>query len=113
MEMKMLYELLRAHPSVTVVLAHWGGGLLFYELMPEVREALRHVYYDIAASPFLYDESIYEIAVRILGSKKVLFGTDYPLVRHSRYLAPLRTHISSNEDRENILSKNARTILGV
>ncbi len=113
MELKMLYDLLRAYPSVTVVLAHWGGGLLFYELMPEVREALRHVYYDTAASPFLYDESIYGIAVRILGSRKVLFGTDYPLIRHSRYLDPLRKLIGSDEDRENILSKNARGILGI
>jgi predicted TIM-barrel fold metal-dependent hydrolase len=113
MEMMMLYELLRAYPSVPVVLAHWGGGLLFYELMPEVREALRHVYYDMAASPFLYDESIYGIAVSIVGSRKVLFGTDYPLIGHSRYLDPLRKYISSEEDRQNILSLNARGILGI
>ena len=43
------YRLALRHPEATLVLAHWGGGLPFYELMPEAREALRNVYYDTAA----------------------------------------------------------------
>ena len=42
-------------PGATIVMAHWGGGLPFYALMPEVREALADVYFDTAATPFLYD----------------------------------------------------------
>src|SRR5690606_1905380 len=25
------------YPDLKIILAHWGGGLLFYELMPEIR----------------------------------------------------------------------------
>ena len=38
-----LLTLAQNFPDLTIVLAHWGGGLPFYELMPEVREALRNV----------------------------------------------------------------------
>ena len=41
------------YPDLKMILAHWGGGLLFYELMPEIRKQNKNVYYDTAASPFL------------------------------------------------------------
>ncbi len=44
-------------PEVTLVCAHWGGGTVFYELMPEVARIMHHVYYDTAASPLLYQTS--------------------------------------------------------
>jgi predicted TIM-barrel fold metal-dependent hydrolase len=47
-----LLKLAQNFPDLKIVLAHWGGGLPFYELMPEVREALRNVYYDSAATSF-------------------------------------------------------------
>ena len=30
-------------PSLPIIFAHWGGGLCFYELMPELKEQLRNV----------------------------------------------------------------------
>ena len=51
-------------PDVTWVFAHWGGGLPFYALMPEVREALANAYFDSAASPFLYDAEVFSVASR-------------------------------------------------
>ena len=51
-----LWRFIQAHPDVVLVCAHWGGGLPFYALMPEVAAALGNVYFDTAASPFLYDE---------------------------------------------------------
>ena len=50
----LLYALITAYPDITHVLAHWGGGLPFYALMPEVKEVMKNVYFDSAASPFLY-----------------------------------------------------------
>src|SRR5699024_4769813 len=44
------------YPNLKIIYAHWGGGLLFYELMPEILEQNRNVYYDTAANPFLYDK---------------------------------------------------------
>ena len=86
LSLKEIYNVVQALKGVDLVLAHWGGGLFFYNsLKKEVPEALERVYYDTAASPFLYRPEIYELAVRIVGPEKVLFGSDYPLIKPSRY----------------------------
>lgn len=99
-------------PETTLVLAHWGGGLPFYELMPELRRALVHVYYDTAASLLLYDDAIFALAAR-LAPGKVLFGTDYPLIEPGRFLARLRAAGLGSEALEGVLGKSAASVLGL
>jgi predicted TIM-barrel fold metal-dependent hydrolase len=83
---KMIYDLAGAAKGVKLILAHWGGGLFFYHLLKkEVSEVLTDVYFDTAASPFLYRPDIYPIADRILGPGKILFGSDFPLLKPGRY----------------------------
>jgi predicted TIM-barrel fold metal-dependent hydrolase len=54
----------RLFPDVTLVCAHWGGGTIFYELMPDVARVMCNVYYDTAASLYLYQDDIFELAAR-------------------------------------------------
>lgn len=68
-----------SHPKLKLILAHWGGGLAFFEHNPRLRKTLRNVYYDTAASPLLYEPSIFRNLINIVGKEKVLFGSDYPL----------------------------------
>ncbi len=75
------YELACRYPELKLVFAHWGGGLFFYELMPKVSQQLRNVWYDTAASPLLYRTSpVFEVALRCVDHRKLLFGSDYPLL---------------------------------
>ncbi len=97
--------------DTTVILSHWGGGVLFYELMPEIKESFKNVYYDTAASPYLYENRIYDIAAGIVGSEKILFGTDFPLIGYPRYIDAIRDMDMSEEDKRNILGDNALRIL--
>ncbi|HEY5493822.1 MAG TPA: amidohydrolase family protein [Candidatus Anoxymicrobiaceae bacterium] len=108
----VVYRFLEKFPDVTVVLAHWGGGLCFYELMPEVAKVTSSVYYDTAASPFLYKPAVYEVAVKIVGSGRILFGTDYPLLRMRRHLDELEGAGLPADVKEGILGKNALALLG-
>jgi len=85
-EVERLVE--EAH-DLDLILAHWGGGFFFYELMPEVQRACARVYYDTAASPFLYRPEIFRVAA-LLAPERVLLGTDFPLLRPRRYLQQLR-----------------------
>jgi predicted TIM-barrel fold metal-dependent hydrolase len=89
-DLQDLYQWIEEHPSLDIVLAHWGGGLFFYELMPEVREACRRVHYDTAASPFLYRPEIYSHALGIVGTDRILLGSDFPLLHTRRYLQEIR-----------------------
>ena len=111
-ESGMLYNVIRDNPGVRIILSHWGGGIFIYELMPEVREAFRDVYYDTAASPFLYDNSIYRSAISITGSRKILFGTDFPLIAAGRYFKNIMAQEIEKTDLDNIMGNNATRILG-
>ena len=72
--------LAKAYPGLNLVFSHLGGGLFLYELMPEVRALLANVFYDTAATPYLYAKSVYEVAALACGAEKLIFGSDYPLV---------------------------------
>ena len=82
---KEALEFCSNHPELKVVLAHWGGGLFMYEVMPELRRILKNVWYDTAATPFLYDHSIFEAAAASGVVNKILYGSDAPLIRFGRY----------------------------
>ncbi|MFT5197196.1 MAG: putative TIM-barrel fold metal-dependent hydrolase [Candidatus Promineifilaceae bacterium] len=75
------YSLACRFPELKLILAHWGGGLFLYEIMPRVRKQLSRVWYDTAASPLLYPtKKIFSTALTCISHKKVLFGSDYPLL---------------------------------
>jgi predicted TIM-barrel fold metal-dependent hydrolase len=108
-----LYELIKAFPTTCFILAHWGGGLWWYQLMKrEVREVLTNTYFDTAASPFLYRPEIYEHALKIIGTEKILYGSDYPLLNLDRYLKELSQAGLTREQQSAILGGNSQRILG-
>jgi predicted TIM-barrel fold metal-dependent hydrolase len=100
------YELILSFPNLPIILGHWGGGLLFYELMPEVAKSMVNVYYDTAASPFLYSKKIYAIAREMVGVEKIFFGTDFPLISPQKYFKELEESGLSKQDQEKILGLN-------
>ncbi len=112
-EFSALYDAIQAVRGHPVVLAHWGGGILFYELMPEVREAFEGVYYDTAASPYLYRNDIFPAARTIVGAGKILFASDYPLIGYDRYLDAIESAPFSADEKRAILGGNARALLGL
>ncbi len=109
----MLYPLITSFPDLTLVCAHWGGGLPFYALMPEVKKAMSNVFFDTAASPFLYSPQIYNQVTQLIGADKVLFGSDYPLLAQSRLLKEINSADLSEEAKSLILSGNAQRLLGI
>lgn len=98
-----------AHPRLTIVLSHLGGGLCFYEFMPEIKKVFANVRYDVAALPFLYDKEAYRFIGSFL-SRKVLFGSDYPLLPVGRYLPAIK--VLEEEVQTQLLFGNAEEMLG-
>ncbi|MFW6195037.1 MAG: amidohydrolase family protein [Chloroflexota bacterium] len=85
-----LLALAEAFPLTRFVFAHWGGGLPFFALMPEVRKALENVWFDSAATPYLYDPAVFSVVSAALGTERMLFGSDFPLLDQSRVLDDAR-----------------------
>jgi len=106
------YALLRDHPSTKFVLAHWGGGLFFYALMKkEVKETLRNTWFDTAATPYLYVPDIYRIAGEIIGFERILFGSDFPLLRPGRYFSEMENAAIPEEALRMIKGENGARLL--
>jgi len=79
--------------------------------MPEVEEALKNAFFDTAATPFLYRDKIFKVAVDIIGSEKILFGTDFPLISHRRMLELVKGLDIGEDYKGKILGENGRRLL--
>jgi predicted TIM-barrel fold metal-dependent hydrolase len=112
-------QLARTFPDTNFILAHWGGGIPFYELSPKLKPALRNIYYDTAASPLIYDPAVFRRVVDLIGPERILFGTDYPLLCYpkltrepdlARQLDESRTGLTAAEQ-DAVLGGNLRRLL--
>ena len=109
----VLYALITVFPDLKLVCAHWGGGLPFYALMPEVKTAMKNVYFDTAASPFLYTPQVYGQVAQLVGAEKILFGSDYPLISPRRFFKEIDGAGFIGRSKKKILSGNAQKLLGM
>ncbi len=108
-----LLRFLLEFPELTVVAAHWGGGLPFYELMPEVAEQTRNVVYDSAASTYLYRSHVFPTVIDLVGSDRVMMATDYPVLRQDRFVKRIEKHNLSDDVMDAILWRNAARVYGL
>ncbi len=106
------YALCSRYPENKIILSHWGGGLLFYELMPEVRRTLQNVYYDTAASTLLYDERIFSAAMSWMPNK-ILWGSDYPLLRQKRFRDYVLNLPLTDDQQQALCGGNVFALLGL
>ena len=106
--MESIETFIEHHQELPIILAHFGGGLVFYELMKEMKEKLKNVYYDTAAGIFLYEPSIYNVLREIGVLDKIFFGTDYPLLPINRYEKSLET--LREEEKCLVIGENARKL---
>ncbi|MBW1840171.1 MAG: amidohydrolase [Deltaproteobacteria bacterium] len=112
--LRQIYDLVGQFPDAKIVLAHWGGGIFFFNLLRrEVKETLSNVYFDTAASPFLYDPDVYLIAKQIVGTEKILFGSDFPLLKPKRYFDEFKEAGLSAEDKARVCGGNAVRLLRI
>ena len=94
-------------------MAHFGGGLPFYALMPEVKESLRNVYFDSAASPYLYTRDVFTVAASLVSAERILLGSDYGLMRPRRLLKQARESGLDEGELAAVLGGNAARLLGL
>ncbi len=112
-------RLARDHPGATFILAHWGGGLALRG-PPAGGELPPKLYFDTAASPLLYDPGVFRRAVDRVGSGRILYGSDYPLILYpkldsrpgfTRFLGEIARSGLSEGERTAILGSNIRRLL--
>jgi len=115
MTLKEIYDFLHSFPNNNIILAHWGGGIFFYYLMKKLvqRGIKKHIGLILLASPYLYDKEIYSISTKIVGFDKILLGSDFPLIKPSRYLKEMNDAGLSNDAIGKICGENAASLLKI
>lgn len=102
---------LTAFPTVRFIAAHWGGGLPFYCLMPEVQRIAAHVWYDTAATIYLYRNTIFPVASQLVGAQRILFASDYGLLRQRRVIEHIKQAGLDERALAMVLGGNAQQLL--
>jgi hypothetical protein len=109
--LEQIDNLARTFPDNKIILAHWGGGIFFYHIMKkQMKERLKNIWYDTAASVFLYGPEIYDMALKAGVLEKVLFGTDYPLLTPDRYYTDIDQSQLTLAQKRMVLGENARAL---
>jgi hypothetical protein len=108
-----IVSFLTAFPDIRFVAAHWGGGLPFYALMPEIRRITANVWYDTAATVYLYRQDIFPVVASLVGAERILFASDYGLLRQRRIIDHIKQSGLGEDALEKVLGENARNLLGL
>jgi predicted TIM-barrel fold metal-dependent hydrolase len=115
-----IVRLAREFSEVPIILAHWGGGLAFRASAAEDGPLPPNLYFDTAASPLLYDSSVFRRALDLVGADRIIFGSDYPLILYPRegrkpgflrFLGEIAGAALTDGEREAILGANIRRLL--
>src|SRR5205085_6377031 len=104
---------LTAFPDVCFIAAHWGGGLPFYSLMPEIQRITANVWYDTAATVYLYRQNIFPIVANLVGADRILFASDYGLLRQRRIIDHIAQSGLNEDALKKVLGENAQSLLGL
>ena len=102
---------LEAFPGIHFIAAHWGGGLPFYTLMPEIQRVTGNVWYDTAATVYLYYQRIFRLVASLVGAERILFASDYGLLRQKRIIEHIQQSGLDDRSIQMILGENARRLL--
>jgi predicted TIM-barrel fold metal-dependent hydrolase len=102
---------LTAFPDIRFIAAHWGGGLPFYSLMPEIQRITANVWYDTAATIYLYRAAIFPLVAGLVGADRILFASDYGLLGQARVINHIKNAGLDASALELILGGNAQALL--
>ena len=108
---RRLAAVLDAMPELRVVAAHFGG----YCAWEEARRCLigRDLWIDTSSTlPYLPAATAAQMA-REHGIDRVLFGSDYPAVRHRRAIDDVLSLAFTPEENEKVFHGNAERLLGL
>lgn len=81
-------------------------------IMPELRKQLSNVYYDTAALPFLYDATIFDALKQMGLLSKLIYGSDYPLLKIGRFRKMVETTSLTAGETADFLGNTAANLLG-
>lgn len=108
---RRLKRILREFPKLTVMGAHFGGWSV-PDLALEYLEN-ENCYLDTSSSIMYIGNRRAKELIRLYGSERIIFGSDFPMWKPSEELERLKSFNLSDAEYENIFCNNAKRILGI
>lgn len=102
-------ELCRKNPKLNIMLAHPGEYERYHRYLDKMRR-YEHVYMDITGVG-LFRYGMLAEGVNLVGSERIMFGTDYPICNPIMQVAGVDYEKISVQDKENIFYRNAKRVL--
>jgi len=101
-----------AFPRLTLIAAHFGGWSVWEEAA-RVLSRYDNILVDCSSSLYALTPQTARTLVRLYGSERVLFGTDYPLWPARREVERVMEMGLTETELHNILHKNAERLYGL
>lgn len=107
---KRLYNIMKRFPKLTIIGAHLAGWTKWDEAAELFSGGV--IYADLSSSLYAMSPEHAAMLIRKLGTKRVMFGTDYPMWSAVEELERFYKLPLTPEEQADILSGNALRLLG-
>ena len=107
---KRLYNVMKRFPKLTIIGAHLSGWTKWDEAAELFTGGV--IYADLSSSLYALTPEHAAELIRKIGTKRVMFGTDYPMWGADDELERFYRLPLTEEEREDILCRNALRLLG-
>ncbi len=108
-EQKETDKMIENHPEVTFIAAHPGNKEQYLLHLERIKKH-NNYYLDLSGTG-IFRYGLIAHGVKEVGSRRLIFGTDYPICNPRMYVQAVYQEPIGEEDMENILFKNAQRIL--
>jgi uncharacterized protein len=107
----LLDNVLKKYKELKIIAGHGGGKIPFYDKVIKLLEKYPNLYVDYSGDT-LYPQVLRK-AIDSIGSKRVLFGTDMPVIDIRYHIINLFKADLSKEERDNIAYYNSTALFNL
>jgi hypothetical protein len=105
-----LVRVLKEFPNLTVIAAHMGG-VFCWEKVVEIYKGQQNLFFDCSSTLEFMDAPKATDLIRKIGTKRIFFGTDYPICQAEQVLSHFHLLNLTKSEKEDILWNNVHRLL--
>lgn len=110
-EIPRLIKIMKEFPRLKVIAAHLGGYYAWDDAPELVKHGKDNIMFDTSSALWAISTERADRLVSVLGSEKLMFGTDYPVMHAENELKLFMKLSLTEKERENIFYNNAKSFI--
>jgi predicted TIM-barrel fold metal-dependent hydrolase len=110
-EADKLIKIMKEFPRLKVIAAHFGGYMAWERAGDLLKAGKDNIMFDTSSALWAMTTEIGNGLISTIGTEKLMFGTDYPVMHAENELKLFMKLKMSEEERQNVLYNNAKNFL--